>query len=187
MDTKRLADADGIFFSGGDQLNLTAFYGGSPMLTVLKERYINERIVIAGTSAGAMALSTPMIFAGNKEKQLIAGEIKITIGLEFVKDVCIDTHFVDRSRFIRMAQVVATNPSCIGIGIEEDTAIILRDGKDAEVLGNGVVIVLEGYEIKRSNITEFSNRETISIEGLKMHVLSKGSKYEIKQINPPHK
>lgn len=183
----RIENADAFFFTGGDQLLLTTLYGGSYFLTHLKERYINERIVIGGTSAGAMALSTPMIFAGNKEKQQIAGEIKITTGLEFLKDVAVDTHFIDRSRFIRMSQVLASNPTSIGIGIEENTAIVVRDGVRAEVIGKGVVTIIEGFSITNSNITEFSEDKAISIEDLTVHLLSKGSFYEIPQTNPPHK
>jgi cyanophycinase len=184
---ERINNADAFFFTGGDQLLLTALYGGSDFLTQLKERYINEKIVIAGTSAGAMALSTPMIYAGNKEKQLITGEIKITTGLEFLKDVCIDTHFIDRSRFIRMAQVLASNPTSIGIGIEENTAIIVREGVRAEVIGKAVVTIIEGFSITTSNVTEFSEDRPISIQDLNVHLLSAGSFYEIPQTNPPHK
>ncbi|MET3980488.1 cyanophycinase [Mucilaginibacter sp. UYP25] len=183
---ERLAKADGIFFSGGDQLKLTSIYGGTAFLLQLKQRYIHDHVVIAGTSAGAMAMSTPMIYAGNKDVQQMAGEIRITVGLEFLKDICIDTHFVDRSRFVRMAQVIATNPTSIGIGIEEDTAVIVRNGKDAEVIGNGVVIIVEGFELTRSNIFDNRKDERIAIENLKVHILSKGSKYALPKNNPPH-
>lgn len=185
--TDRVNNADAVFFTGGDQLMLTSLYGGSNFLMQLKQRYIADRIVIGGTSAGAMALSTPMIYAGNKDKQQVTGEIKITTGLEFLKDVCIDTHFIDRSRFVRMAQVIATNPCSIGIGIEEDTAIIVRDGIEAEVIGNGLITVIEGFDIASSNITDFDAVEKVNIQNMKVHLLSKGSHYHIQQINPPHK
>ena len=185
--TERVNNADAFFLTGGDQLLLSSLYGGSKFLTQLKERYIKDKIVIAGTSAGAMCLSTPMIYAGNKEKQQITGAIKITTGLEFLKDVCIDTHFIDRARFIRMAQVIATNPTSIGIGIEEDTAIIVRKGDEAEVIGNGVVTIIEGFEISSSNITEFGTDEKVSICDLRVHLMAKGNTYHIPQINPPHK
>jgi cyanophycinase len=182
----QVEDADAFFFSGGDQLLLVSLYGGTSFLTRLKERYINEKIVIGGTSAGAMAMSTPMIYAGSKEVQELAGEIKVTTGLEFMKDVCIDTHFVHRGRFIRLAQVIATNPTCIGVGIEEDTAIIVRNGLDAEIIGSGTVIIFEGYRISQTNIDEFGSKKLITIRDLNVHILSKGDKYDIKHINPPH-
>ena len=183
----RVQNTDAFFFTGGDQLLLTSLYGGTDFLTYLKERYISEKIVIGGTSAGAMAMSTPMIYAGNKDKQQIAGEIKITTGLEFLKDVTIDTHFIDRSRFIRMAQVLASNPTCIGIGIEENTAIIVREGVNAEVIGKGVVTVIEGFSISSSNITQFSEDRPISIQDLNVHLFPSGSFYKIPQTNPTHK
>jgi cyanophycinase len=183
---KRLSKADGIFFSGGDQLKLTSLYGGSQLLLILKQRYISDKLVVAGTSAGAMAFSTPMIFAGNKDVQQIAGEVKITTGMEFLKDVCIDTHFVDRSRFVRMGQVLATNPTSIGIGIEEDTAVIIRNGKNAEVIGSGVVIVMEGFGITDSNILDFGLEKRIFIHDLNVKLLAKGSRYTIPGVNPPH-
>ena len=185
--TERIKKADAFFFTGGDQLLLTSLYGGSKFLTQLKERYITERIIIGGTSAGAMALSTPMIYAGSKDKQDITGQIKITMGLEFIKDVCIDTHFIDRDRFIRMAQVIATNPTSIGIGIEEDTAIVIREGCEAEVIGNSIVTVIEGFEISSSTITDFNHEHKLTLRDLRVHLLAKGSKYKIPQINPPHK
>ncbi|MCW3105975.1 MAG: hypothetical protein JWQ09_481 [Segetibacter sp.] len=184
--TERVNQADAIFFSGGNQLLLTSIYGGTPFLTHLKEKYINTNLVIGGTSAGAMAMSSPMIYAGDEEVQQLGGEIKITAGLEFLRDVSIDTHFVHRGRFVRMAQVIATNPTAIGIGIEEDTAIIVRNGRDAEVIGSGTIIIIDGYNIRYSNAKEFENKEPVSIKNLRVDILKKGNKFTIEQINPPH-
>jgi cyanophycinase len=184
---ERIKNADAFFFSGGDQLLLTAIYGGTNFLTSLKQRYINEPIVIGGTSAGAMALSTPMIYAGNEEVQELGGQIKVAMGLEFLKDVCIDTHFVHRGRFVRMAQVVITNPTSIGIGIEEDTCILVRKGKEMEVLGTGLVVIIEGFKIAEANIREFADDKPITARNLTVHLLAEGNIYMIPQINPPHK
>jgi cyanophycinase len=185
--TQRIKNADAFFFSGGDQLLLTAIYGGTDFLTSLKQRYISEPIVIGGTSAGAMALSTPMIYAGNEEVQELGGQIKVAMGLEFLKDVCIDTHFVHRGRFVRMAQVVITNPTSIGIGIEEDTCIIVQKGKEVQVEGTGLVVVIEGFRIEEANIKEFADDKPITARNLTVHLLSHGNTYLIPQINPPHK
>jgi cyanophycinase len=184
---RKMKEADAIFFAGGDQLTLTSLYGGSPFLTQLKERYISEKIVIGGTSAGAMALSTPMIYAGNEEVQEVSGEIKVTTGLEFLRDVCVDTHFVHRSRFVRLAQVIATNPGCTGIGIEEDTAVIVHDGLEAEVIGSGVVIVIVGSSIARSDMGNFTAKKPVSVRNLKVDILAPGDKFHIDLTNPPHK
>jgi cyanophycinase len=183
----RIKKADAFFFSGGDQLLLTAIYGGSQFLTGLKERYIRTPIVIGGTSAGAMALSTPMIYAGNEEVQELGGQIKVAMGLEFMKDVCIDTHFVHRGRFVRLAQVVITNPTSIGIGIEEDTCIVVQRGRQMKVVGTGLVVIIEGFEIKEANIKEFAEDKPVTARNIMLHLLSDGDQYEVPQINPPHK
>jgi cyanophycinase len=182
----RIKKVNGIFFAGGDQLKYTSIYGGTPFLTFLKERYIYEKFVIAGTSAGAMVLSTPMIYAGSNEVQELGGMIKVTTGLEFLKDVLIDTHFVHRGRIVRMAQVIVTNPTSIGIGIEEDTAIIVRNGLDIEVVGSGTIIILDGHNITEANMENFTDEKPVSIRDLRMHILSGGDHYKIPQNNPPH-
>lgn len=161
---KRIEAVNAVFFSGGDQLQLTSTYGGSTFLTELKKKYIRERIVVGGTSVGAMALSTPMIYAGNKEVEQFTGEIKVTTGLEFLKDVCIDTHFVNRGRFVRMAQVIVTNPTCIGVGIEENTALVVRNGIEAEVVGSGLIVIIDGFHIVDSNIKDFTNENPVSLK-----------------------
>lgn len=183
---KQVATTDALFFTGGDQLKLTSIYGGSMFLHHVKNKYIYHEMVIGGTSAGAMALSTPMIFAGNGDDEMIAGEVKITTGFEFLKDVCIDTHFVQRSRFVRMAQVIATNPACIGIGIEEDTAIVVSKGTAAEIFGSGVVIVMDGRKNTANNITEFNDSKVLSIRGLNVDILGAGQQFIFNKLNQPH-
>ena len=183
---ERIKIADGIFFTGGDQLLLTSFYGGTPFLTMLKGKYIKHKIVIAGTSAGAMALSTPMIYSGSQEEQQITNEIKVTVGLEFLKDVCIDTHFVHRGRLLRLAQVIATNPTAVGVGIDEDTALIIRNGLEAEIVGSGVVVILEGYDISYTNVDGKPDQPPLSMRDIRMHILAHQDKYCIRQTNPPH-
>ena len=151
-----------------------------------KSRYIYDHLVIGGTSAGAMSLSTPMIFAGTGDNEMIAGEVKITTGFEFLKDVCVDTHFVHRGRFVRMAQVIATNPVCLGVGIEEDTAVIVKNGVEASVFGHSVVILIDGKAHTENNITQFDSAKALEIRGLKVDVLSAGCKFKFQHLNPPH-
>ena len=182
----RIAAADGVFVSGGDQLRLTSLYGGSNFITELKQAYLFKRLVVGGTSAGAMALSTPMIFGGTGNQEMVAAGVKVTTGFEFLKDVCIDTHFVHRGRFVRMAQVIATNPASIGIGIEEDTAIIIRNGVDGTVCGSGVVIITDGCESSSSNIVDYDDNKKITIRDLRVSILSAGEEFLIPQRNPPH-
>jgi cyanophycinase len=183
----RVKAAHAIFFAGGDQLKLTSIYGGTGFLFLLKHRYIYEGFIVGGTSAGAMVLSTPMIFAGTGADELTAGEVKITTGFEFLKDVCIDTHFVERGRVVRLAQVIATNLSTVGIGIEEDTAIIVKNGTEAKVCGPGVILLIDGKESFGNNVTDFDRKKSISIRNLKLSILCDGDEFNIHQMNPPHK
>lgn len=171
--------AAGIMFTGGDQLRLTAILGGTNFLQRLKERYTHENIIVAGTSAGAAAMSTPMIYEGQTQGGMLKGVVRITTGLEFLKDVAIDTHFIARGRIVRMAQAIATNPGCIGIGLEEDTAIMVSEGRNLEVLGNGLITVVDGMDISQTNIYEIDNGEAFTVSDLKIHFLAKGMHYKL--------
>lgn len=183
----RVRAADAVFIAGGDQLKLTSIYGGTGFLFMLKHQYIYGGLLVGGTSAGAMVLSTPMIFAGTGAAEMIAGEVKITTGFEFLKDVCIDTHFVQRGRVVRLAQVIATNLSTVGLGIEENTAVVVQHGTKAHVVGPGVVLVIDGKESSGSNVTKFNKDNALTIRNLKLSILSDGEEFDIHQMNPPHK
>lgn len=178
--------AAGIMFTGGDQLRLTAILGGTPVLQLMKERYTYEDIIVAGTSAGAAAMSTPMIYEGETKGGYIKGDVRITTGLEFLKNVAIDTHFIERGRIVRVAQAIATNPGCIGIGLEEDTALFVTEGKEAVVLGSGLVTVVDGTGISRTNIYEISTGEPFTVCDLKVHLLSKGERYTFPTYDQLH-
>jgi len=184
----RIKAADAIYFSGGDQLKLTSMYGGTLFLAILKQRYVYDGLVLGGTSAGAMAMSTPMIYMSSSSSQgdVLKGEVKITTGLEFMQNVAVDTHFITRGRFVRLAQVVATNPSCLAMGIEEDTGVIVRNGREAEVVGNGAVIIIDGHTSKHTNISQISAHQAVSIDNLTVHILVKGDRYTLPQYNLQH-
>src|SRR5687767_7663217 len=141
-------------FSGGNQLRLAATYGGTEFLKIIKKRYREENFVIAGTSAGAMAMSKTMIYEGNATRAHLKGEVKMTTGLGFVSKVIIDSHFEKRGRFGRLAQSVATNPMCIGIGLGEDTGMLIIGGDKMEAIGSGLVIIIDGHDIMHCNIAD---------------------------------
>ncbi|WP_046243594.1 cyanophycinase [Hymenobacter terrenus] len=182
-----LNEAAGIMFTGGDQLRLTALLGGTTWLHRLKERYTHDEIVIAGTSAGATAMSTPMIYQGRNDAGMLKDEIHVTTGLQFVHDVAIDTHFVARGRIIRMAQIIATNPGCIGLGLEEDTGIVITEGREMEVIGSGVVTVVDGHQSTASTIHLIEPGEAFSIRDVRVHILSCGERYTLPVQEDLHK
>ena len=176
----RLKECDAIMFSGGNQLRLTSIFGGTDFLDLLVHRYENEHFVIAGTSAGAMAMSKTMIYEGNAGRAHLKGEVKITTGLGFVHDVIIDSHFDKRGRFPRLAQAVIANPSAVGIGLGEDTGVIITNGCELEAIGSGAVFILDGRNIKFSNIADIEQGSPISAEGLLVHIMEMGNKYNYK-------
>ncbi len=178
---ERIRNCDGVLFTGGNQLRLSTIFGGTEILKILLDRFYTEDFVIAGTSAGAMAMSNTMIYQGSSGGALIKGEVKITTGLAFIKDVIIDSHFDKRVRFGRIAQAVASNPSCIGIGLGEDTGVLITGNNHLEAIGSGLVIIVDGHNISHNNIADLSEGSPISVENLVVHVMTKGNAYDLKE------
>jgi cyanophycinase len=176
-----LKNCDAIMFTGGNQMRLSSIFGGTEFLRNLLDRYQNENFVISGTSAGAMAMSNTMIYEGNSTRAHLKGEVKITTGLGLIDDVIIDSHFEKRGRFGRLAQAVACNPSCIGIGLGEDTGMLITEGNVMEAIGSGLVIIIDGHEIKHSNIGDIPDGNPVSIENLKVHFCEKGNGYILQE------
>ncbi len=177
---ERIRQCDAVMFSGGNQLRLSATDGGTEFLSLLKKRYRDEeRFVVAGTSAGAMAMSNTMIYEGNATRAHLKGEVKITTGLGFLNNVIVDSHFEKRGRFGRLSQAVAANPGCIGIGLGEDTGMLITEGNKMEAIGSGLVIIIDGHDILHSNIADIPDGNPISLENLKVHFCEKGNGYLI--------
>jgi cyanophycinase len=175
----RLERANVIVFTGGDQLRLTSILGGTPVHTILLKKYLEEPVVIAGTSAGAAACSNNMIYQGSAHEALLKGEIKITSGLGFIDDVIFDTHFVHRGRIGRLFQAVVSNPVVLGVGLGEDTGLLITQGTSMEAIGSGLVILVDGRNIKDTNITDVDMGAPISIENLTVHVMAIGDFYDL--------
>lgn len=178
---KRIRQADVIFFTGGDQVRLAKFLNGSELLDVLHRRYREEEIIVAGTSAGAAIMSDKMIYDGYGHYSLIKGEMKTTTGCSFIKKVYIDTHFAERGRFGRLAHAVAHDPDYIGIGLSEETGIIIKKGNQVEVFGPGVVTIIDASQVQFSNVHEVEENEPIAVQNLKMHLLVNGYRYCLKE------
>ncbi len=178
---ERIRNCAGVMFSGGNQLRLTAIFGGTVFLKTIHERYQSEQFVIAGTSAGAMAMSNTMIYEGNATRAHLKGEVKITTGLAFMDNVIFDSHFEKRGRFARLAQAVVANPSCIGIGLGEDTGMLITQGNRMEAIGSGPVIIVDGHDIRHSNMADIPEGNPITIENLKVHFCAKGNGYLVEE------
>jgi len=177
----RIKNADVIFFTGGDQLRLTSIIGGTPMHDLIVQKYQDEEFIYVGTSAGAASASKSMIYQGSSHEALLKGEIKITSGLGLIDHVVVDTHFVQRGRIGRLFQAVVSNPKTLGIGLGEDTGLLVTEGNSMEALGSGLVILVDGRNISDTNITDINIGDPISIKNLVVHVMSKGDNYLLKE------
>ena len=175
----RLKAADVVMFTGGDQLRLTSILGGTKFHDMLMDKYKNEDFVYAGTSAGAAAASNNMIYQGSSSEALLKGEVKITSGLSFIDNVIIDTHFVKRGRIGRLFQAVVSNPRLLGIGLGEDTGLLITNNNEMEAIGSGLVILVDGREVKDTNLTEVALGQPISINHLVTHVMSMHDTFDL--------
>ena len=175
---ERVEKADVIFFTGGDQLRLINILGGSDFLRAVRERF-ESGVVIAGTSAGAAALSDTMIYRGESKYGLVKNNVSMRCGFEFAENIVFDTHCIGRGRILRLFQAVAQNPDNVGIGLSEDTAVVMHDEHVMEVIGNGTVIVVEGSHLRKSNIDKIRTGELIAAENFYVHSLIAGYKYDL--------
>lgn len=174
----RLLAADVVMFSGGNQSRLREMFGESDFLDILARRYYAEPdFVIAGTSAGAMAMSQHMIRGGSVPDALLKGAVKMGTGLNLLPAALLDSHFVKRGRFGRLIEAVALHPRLIGIGLGEDTGVLITDGHLVETIGSNLVIILDGADIMHNNTAAAKKGTTLSIENIRMHVLAKGNVY----------
>lgn len=178
---ERIQKCDAVMFSGGNQLRLSAIFGGTVLFKLIMHRYINEPFIVAGTSAGAMAMSHTMIYEGDASKAHLKGEVKITTGLGFMDKVIFDSHFEKRGRFGRLSQAVGANPSCIGIGLGEDTGMLVTDGNKMEAIGSGLVVIIDGHDIRHSNIADIPEGNPMSVENIRVHLCAKGNGFLVNE------
>jgi cyanophycinase len=177
---ERIKKAGTIMFSGGDQFRISTIIGGTPICELIRERYSNEKdFTVAGTSAGAMVLSRIMIASAGTEEALIDKNVQTCSGLGLLDTSIVDTHFIKRGRFGRLAHAVIINPGQLGIGLGEDTAMSITNGKDAECHGSGMVVIIDGKGIGQTNITDVEPGCPVFVEDLKVHLLVKGCRFSL--------
>ena len=177
---KTLEDADLIFLVGGDQLRLTTIIGGSLIFEAIRNR-LEMGAIIAGTSAGAAVFSDTMIYDGKSEEGLIKGSVLTTSGFGFVENVVFDTHFNARGRIGRLVQIINMNPACIGVGIGEDSGVLLKGDGVLEVIGLGTVVIIDGSDIAHSNVMNIEPGGPIAVENVRIHSLVNGYGYHFKE------
>lgn len=175
---KIVREAKVIFFTGGDQLRITSMVGGTPVYEAILQA-IQNGVTIVGTSAGASIMSDTMVVEGDDEESPKKCTIQMSPGLGFIEGVIIDQHFAQRGRIGRLLSGIAQNPQVLGIGIDEDTAIVVKDKKILEIIGNGAVYFIDGREITFTNVSEQNSQEILSMHNVKLHILKSGEKFDL--------
>ena len=175
---ERLDRATGIFFTGGNQLRLTALLGGTPVAQLIRKRNA-AGVTVGGTSAGASILSEHMIAFGDEGSSVIAGSVRLAPGLGLTNRFVIDQHFRERDRLGRLITALAYNPFAIGIDLDEDTAVFIGPDETLEVEGSGGVTVVDASEVSFSSADSVSEGQPVAVLGLKVHVLTPGTTFNL--------
>ncbi len=174
-----LATLDVILFSGGDQERLVEQIEGTEFLALLHRRYQHSALVVAGTSAGSMAFPRRMLVAGSNHEAMLSGDVEVADGLNLLGGCIVDTHFVKRGRFARLTQAVLLSPQHVGIGLGEDTALVVRHGTVAECVGSGMVILIDGHDIGATNVSTAPDDAPLYAENLRVHCLVRGNRFDL--------
>ena len=178
-DAEALFDGvNGVFITGGDQMRLVSLLGGTKFAQKLRQVATETNVVLAGTSAGAAGMSTSMIVRGDATPHPHKNSVRLSPGLGFLKNIIIDQHFTERGRISRLITAVAYNPYNLGIGIDENTAIILDNEGVLEVFGEGSVTVVDGSQITYNEIAEVDDFQSFSVCGVQLHILGNGLIYD---------
>jgi len=177
-----IRDASCIFFTGGDQLRITKLLGGTRSDALLHDA-CEQGIPIGGTSAGASMMSSTMIVDGESETNPRISMVNMAPGMEFVDGVVIDQHFAQRGRLGRLVSAVAQYPHHLGLGIDEDTAVIVEGGT-LRVLGRGAVSVVDAGSLLHSNLDLVHDDESLALCGIKLHILPDGYGFQLRTRQP---
>lgn len=172
----------GVFFSGGDQLRIASQIGDTPIEQRVRAIHDGGGLV-AGTSAGASVMSETMLVGGASSESHRIGDLRMAPGLGLIRNAIIDQHFAERGRIGRLLGAVAHNPRILGVGIDEDTAIVV-EGERFAVIGSGAVYVVDGEEVTQSNITEARSASALSMHDVRLHVLAAGDAFDLARRAP---
>lgn len=180
---KKIADASVVFLTGGDQLRITSQVGDSLVFRCMQEIY-RKGATIAGTSAGAAAMPETMLIGGANDASNKISALSMAPGLAFISGVVIDSHFAERGRMGRLLGAVSQNPRNVGLGIDEDTAVVAQSDGTLRVIGSGAVYVVDGTGISYSSLSEQNPEGVVSINDVTLHVLGADDRFDLNQRRP---
>jgi len=173
-----IQQSNGIFFTGGDQERLAEVLAPTDLMQVIRQQCLQGQTVIAGTSAGASALGMQMIARGYSGESPTPGMVTVKHGLGILPNLLIDQHFHNRNRLTRLITAVAYHPECWGLGIDENTAAVIRADNTIEVLGTGSVTLVDGREVV-SDVDQTPTDKPYTIQGVKLHFLTAGHRFQL--------
>ncbi len=173
----------GVFLTGGDQNRISSILGGTEVAKAMHRAH-KRGLTIAGTSAGASAISEHMIAEGGMGLHPRKHMLHLAPGLGFLRRVVIDQHFLQRQRLGRLLSIVAQNPFILGLGIDENTAIVVCRNYDFRIIGSGVVTILDGREISNSNVTTAESGDLLAMMNVRLHMLPAGMAFNIENRAP---
>lgn len=177
-----IENATGIFFTGGDQARITGIIKGTELDEAIHKRY-SEGAVIGGTSAGAAVMPDVMIIEGDSETHPRMNVVDMGPGMTFLPGVVIDQHFSQRGRLGRLLSALAQQPAVLGFGIDENTAVVVN-GNEFDVIGEGVVTIVDVAEISHCNLEDILKDEALAICGAKLHILPEGYRFNLETRKP---
>lgn len=182
-----LTSCNGIFITGGNQLRLSTILGGTPIAQAIRRLNV-AGVHLAGTSAGAAIIPEHMIAGGSTGALPTEQGVTFAPGLGLLNKVIIDQHFSQRNRLGRLLSAVSYNPFASGLGICEDTAAFIGPDNILKVIGNGSITVIDPSELQYSSMAEASQGDSLTLLGIKMHILSEGASYNIetREAQPKH-
>jgi|GEM_PF-6906970 len=180
---RKLANAAVVFFTGDDQLRITRQMGDSQLFRCMQELY-QKGATIVGTSAGAAAMPETMLVGGESDKSHGTSTLSMAPGLGLLPDVVVDSHFAERGRMGRLLGAVVQNPRNLGIGIDEDTAIVVEQNECFRVLGSGAVYIVDGSGITYSSLSEENTDGVISMDNVRLHVLGTDDRFDLQSRDP---
>jgi cyanophycinase len=180
---ERVERATAIFFTGGDQLKLVAAIGGTAFGECVRTRLQGDGLVVAGTSAGAAAMSSVMVVGGPNEGTIRRSDVEMAPGLGYWRDTVVDTHFNQRGRVSRLLAIFASNPQVLGIGLDEDTGVHVELGRRFRVVGSGAALVFNG-RVTHTNAAEAGREDVLALFDSKIHVLPSGYGFDLDRMRP---
>lgn len=175
-----VSEASGIFLGGGDQVHLVATIGGSRVGNAIRDAY-RRGAVVCGTSAGAAALTETILAGGETDEAGNDTEMHIGPGLGLLGfRAMIDTHFAQRRRLHRLFVAIAGNPDLMGLGIDEDTALVVQ-GHLAEVVGKGGVTFVDGRGVRFDNAHEVISGAQLTLSYLRVGLVGPGYQFNLRE------